>query len=135
MKNSRELISTYLGVPFKHMGRDLQGLDCWGLVVHAYMAELGVAVLDLGDYERKWADKGGNYFVEKYYGEWSLVRAADARIYDVVLFKNPKGVPYHAGLMLNFGEFLQCAGKVGVVKTKLDRAWKDKIYGVYRHNG
>lgn len=46
-----EYARAYLGVPFKHMGRGPNGLDCGGLVIRTY-ADAGIALPDLGRYGR-----------------------------------------------------------------------------------
>jgi cell wall-associated NlpC family hydrolase len=47
-----ESARTFIGVPFKHRGRDRRGLDCAGLVWCAY-AEAGVVMPDLSRYGRE----------------------------------------------------------------------------------
>ena len=37
--------SDYIGIPYKERGRDITGLDCWGLV-HMYYNDMGVTVPD-----------------------------------------------------------------------------------------
>ena len=34
----------YVGVPYAIHGRDMNGLDCWGLVRSVYQSELGIAL-------------------------------------------------------------------------------------------
>jgi len=40
------MIEKYLGVPYRHRGRAMDGLDCWGFLKLAY-ADIGVRLLIL----------------------------------------------------------------------------------------
>jgi len=126
----KELCRKYVGVPYEHQGRTLEGLDCWGLIILAYR-EIGVEVLDLTDYDYDWAQQGDNHFVKNYYENWQRVEAPC--FMDLLMFSNPLGIPYHAGIHLGYGRFLQCALRVGVVITPLDDKWRQRLYGVYRY--
>jgi cell wall-associated NlpC family hydrolase len=47
-----EIARTFIGVPFKHRGRDRRGMDCAGLAWCAY-AEAGVVMPDVSRYGRE----------------------------------------------------------------------------------
>ena len=61
----KEITEKYLGIPYRHRGRSLKGLDCWGLVVLVYK-DFGIDILDLKSYRENWALQGKNYFIENY---------------------------------------------------------------------
>jgi len=46
----------YIGLPFKHHGRDVDGIDCWGLPMLYYKEVLGVELQDWW-YESDWSKK------------------------------------------------------------------------------
>ena len=43
----------YIGIPFANHGRDLVGVDCWGLVTIVYRRELQIV---LPDYHERYRD-------------------------------------------------------------------------------
>jgi len=131
MLGEKHIIGKYLGVPYLHRGRDLSGLDCWGLIIMAY-ADIDIKVIDLERYEKDWALKDGNLFVENYYTAWKPIPANDLKLMDVILFKNFKGIASHAGLYLSADKFIH-GSKQGVVITRLS-AWKERIDGAFRYD-
>lgn len=128
--NRDELVDKYLGISFKHMGRDTAGLDCWGLVVLAYR-DIGIEVLDLSSYRPNWSLTGKNYFIEKHYDNWKEVTAP--AFMDVLLFNNVDEVPFHAGLYLSNGQFIH-GSRAGVVITRVFGKWRDRLQGIYRYD-
>lgn len=126
----QELCKKYVGISYEHCGRTLKGLDCWGLIILAYR-DVGIEVVDLEKYDYDWARQGENHFVKNYYENWQKVEAP--RFMDLVMFSNSLGIPYHAGIHLGYGRFLQCACKVGVVITELNDRWRGRMHGVYRY--
>jgi len=123
------LIRKYLPVPYKHQGRSLEGFDCWGLILFVYK-ELGYKLWDIEeDYDIKWGWKDKHLFIENYHREWDKVKKPN--LFDVVLFKNSKGVAFHAGIMLSNSRFLHCC-KVGTVVGRLsEQKWATSIEGFY----
>jgi len=125
-----ELIEKYLGVPYKHKGRDIEeGLDCWGFLKLCFR-DMGFELIDPGiDYPEGWAKRGGNFFIENYHLQWESVNSPNP--FDVVLFKNANNVANHAGIILSRARFIHCALKTGVAVCRLND-WKNRIYGFYR---
>lgn len=126
----RDIIKKYLGVPFKHQGRNIQeGLDCWGLI-RAIYADHEVELFDLESYEVDWAKVGRNYFIEHYSEQWEKVDQPD--FMDVVLFQTSSVVVNHAGLVLNNSKFIH-ASKAGIIVSRLGELQIFKrIAGFYR---
>ncbi len=128
-KIEKNIINKYLGIPYKHRGRTMQALDCWGLLKFAY-ADLGFNLFDVEDYEKTWSQKGKNYFKENYINDW--IKVDEPQVLDAVLFLNSKGIANHAGIVLSDRKFIH-ACRQGVIISKLDdKSWKTKIEGFYR---
>lgn len=128
-----EIIEKYLGVPYKHHGRDLSGLDCYGLILKVF-EEWGVRLWDINeDYDLEWSWQGKDLFIQNCAREWE--RVSDARFMDVVCFKNGKNVVNHAGVYLSMGKFIH-AVKAGVVVSRItDIQWQKRFVGFYRYKG
>ncbi len=128
-----DIIQKYLGIVYQHHGRDLSGLDCYGLILKIF-EDQGVRLWDIHeDYDQQWSWMGKNLFIENYAREWEKV--TNPIFLDVVCFKNGKGVVNHAGVMLGENKFIQ-AVKAGVVVSRLtDREWQKRFVGLYRYKG
>lgn len=126
----KEITKKYLGIPYRHRGRSLKGLDCWGLVVLVYK-DFGIDILDLQNYRENWAREGKNYFIENYYEKWHEV--TEPCLLDVLLFNNRQGTPYHAGIYLNSDRFIQ-GNTAGVVVSRLAGKWQERLEGIYRYD-
>lgn len=125
------IIRKYIGIPYKHLGRGMDGLDCLGLIIIVYKEILGVKLFDVNDYDEKWSWQGKNLFEDNYCKEWE--RVLMPKIWDMVLIKNGKGIVNHAGIVISNGRFIHCI-KAGVVISKLaDNAWKGRIAGYFRY--
>lgn len=130
MVTEKDIINTFLGIPYKHRGRDLSGLDCWGLIKLVYN-KLGYTLWDIEEeYTQDWSFKGKNHFIENYHKEWDKVISPN--IYDVVLFKNGKGIANHGGIMLLNNRFIHSC-RIGTIISRLsNEQWKRRIEGFYR---
>lgn len=131
---SREIVKKYLGIPYKHQGRSLKGLDCWGLMMLIYK-DLGLDVFDIhDDYDLRWARKGKNYFMENYWRGWD--KTDNPLPYDIVLMKNKSGIISHCGMVLLGDVFIHALLNTGVVISSLyDKRYSDSIEGYYRPRG
>lgn len=127
----KDIINKYLGVPYLHQGRSMQGLDCYGLVILIY-ADLGIKVFDIDeDYTMDWSWKNKNNFIEDVCKSWQEVKIPD--IFDVITFKNNKGIMNHAGIMLDNERFINTCS-AGTIVSKLDHPlWLKRFKGFYRH--
>lgn len=128
--DEKYITQMFLGVPYKHKGRDLNGLDCYGLVILLYR-ERGYEVLDIeADYDEDWRWKGKDYFIENYHKQW--IKLDRPKYLDTVLFKNNKGVAIHGGICLNNGRFIHTCKAGTVISRWTDPIWLQKIEGFYR---
>lgn len=123
------IINRYLGIPYVHRGRTLNGLDCWGLLKCVYR-DLGVELFDIEEYSKTWSLNGKDYFKQHYEQDWRMVNKT--QIMDAVLFVNSKGVANHAGIVLKDEKFIHCC-RQGVIISRLhDKSWHKNIEGYYR---
>jgi len=131
--NEQDIINKYLGVPYKHQGRDLKGIDCYGLIISIY-ADLEIKLFDIEeDYTDDWAWKGKNYFLENAHKDWQEVNKA--KLFDVVGFKNGTGIFNHAGIMLDGIRFINSCKAGTVVCRVSDLRWQKRFCGFYRNKG
>jgi cell wall-associated NlpC family hydrolase len=128
----KELVERYLGIPYKHNGRDLSGLDCWGLIIDAFRSDKGIILLDLCAYDEKGCVIGGNEAIENHYKCYSEHGAPV--FFDVLLFRNKDGNIFHAALYLSRSRFLHAHKRAGVVIDRLDKkVWSERLAGIYRY--
>lgn len=134
MKSPNELKGwrKYLGIPYKHLGRDYSGLDCYGLLMLYAKEFLGVE-LDDWWYEENWANKGQNYFSENY--QPVAFKVDVPKKHDVILICSDLSVrvPNHVGILVEEPDiFIQCL-KNGVVKSTMNnRLIRTMVEGYYR---
>lgn len=103
----------YVGIPFKHMGRTLEGLDCWGLVKMVFKDVRGVDLWDPGqEYPPDWSKDGADYFMENWTKQWE--RVEEPAELDLLILHTKNGKANHVGVMIDSSRFLHCP-KAGVV--------------------
>ena len=126
----QELIKKYLGIPYKHLGRTMEGLDCYGFNILAYR-DLGFELFDI-EYERNWASKGKNYMLENYYRQWEPLKKP-IMLFDVVTFKRDKDseMVSHAGLILTDNRFIHCCRQGVLVSRLSDGSWLELLDDYY----
>lgn len=132
----------YIGIPYKHLGRDRTGLDCYGLVVAIYRDKLDIELPDV--YEYKFGTDACNYmtsfYTDKKYEHvtgfsklWTPVD--DLERYDVILFNvyDEVPAPTHSGVYLGEGKFIHCMQGLPVTISRLERQWLNKMHSAYRY--
>ena len=124
------LVKKYLGIPYKMMGRDMNGLDCYGLIMSIYK-DMGYDLFDISqNYNAGWSFEGKNFFYENYYKEWDIVENPEPL--DIVLFHNGMGIANHGGVFLSTNKIIQSC-QAGVVIARLyNQNIKNRIEGFYR---
>lgn len=127
--DAQAIVDKYLGLPYKHLGRDFDGFDCWGLIKYIYK-DIGIELFDINtDYDKLWGSKGKNYFMENYYKDWIKVR--EPRFLDIVGLYNNSNVINHAGIMLDRTRFIHSRRGGVVINNIYD--FGQRVQGFYRH--
>lgn len=97
-----------IGVPYKLHGRDLNGLDCYGLTQLAVKILTGITMPDIDTFETKY------------------IKLEKAEKNAIIVFD--KGA--HCGVYLGYGEFIHC-DKNGVNIAQLNN-WQCRVSGYYK---
>jgi len=123
-----------IGVPFRHQGRTVEGVDCAGLVV-LIARNLGLAEADVSGYNRRPGKVGGERIeqvCERY------MHSLDPRYMspgDVGLFQFV-GRPWHMAVLADYGlgdlAMIHAYEPAGaVIETRLDAAWRARLVAAY----
>lgn len=126
-------LDRYVGLPVVDHGRDLAGVDCWGLVRLVYGAELDIV---LPSYTGAYASTGERAQIARLAtktaqsGPWRPIDAP--RLFDVLWFRMGRHA-CHVSLYAGAGLMLHAHTE----QTKMVRLhapdWKDRFLGAYRH--
>lgn len=140
-----EAARTYVGVPWKHLGRTRKGLDCAGLPVVA-AADIGKPVPDVARYGRNPFQDGLTKAVEKALGRavWTGKKGSCElsflEVGDVVMM-SPASLPRHLAIVGDdplYGlSLLHADGSPGVgkvVEHGLSEYFLKMIVAVYRRD-
>lgn len=116
-----------IGIPFKDRGRDLNGLDCWGLAKIVFkrygqdIPDYNICCEDITNID-KTIDKQRSY--------WKKIEKPVAPCL-VVMHLGTKFCN-HTGVYIGNGRFIHTRDKVGVNIDRIDSInWKNRIEGFY----
>ena len=122
---------TWLGVRFRHQGRNRQGVDCAGLVI-VIANQLGLTDFETKNYSRRTT---GDPFVMHFHAAGMVeVPLSDIRPGDVVLTED-QHFPCHCGFVGEdrFGlTFIHAHGRRRKVVEQPLADWEGKVYHVMR---
>jgi hypothetical protein len=121
----------YIGLPYKDNGRDVGGVDCWGLARLFYSQELGI---ELPSYTELYAgahDPQVSHALETYRDTWQAASQGVAG--DLCLF-NIYGEPAHVGVYIGQRKFLHAReGRDSVVESLDSAQWSKRFAGFYKY--
>lgn len=105
-------LDRYVGLPFKDLGRDRSGCDCYGLLRLVY-ADAGVVLPSYADDYRTAKDDAANAALIASLAEpWVEVAEAQTRALDAVLLKS-SGHECHIGVVVRRGLVLHTGLHMG----------------------
>lgn len=127
----------YIGTPWRDLGRDASGCDCWGLACLVYRQELGI---DLPDYL-------GAYLSADERAEVAALISAGAQsplwhpvddcpaAFDLVVFRRGR-LTSHIGIVIRPGLMLHMAGEdAAKVEDYRSGHWAPRLTGIWRYFG
>lgn len=123
----------YVGIPYKSNGRNLEGVDCWGLARYVYNKEFNISLpsfsfsYDGGDRERI------QELIAQYREGWEEITES-YKSGDLVIFRM-LGYESHVGIITEYPYFLHAKEKADSSIERLDGAhWKNRVVGVFRYS-
>lgn len=125
----------YVGIPYRALGRDRNGCDCWGLLAMVWREQFG---RDLPDYgSQRWADgvdpKAVGTGAQQYAAQFAAVPLGEEEVGDGVLLRM-RGHPLHVGLVLAPGWMLHTHETADSCVESYERfVWKHRVIGIYRY--
>ena len=126
----------YIGIPYKELGRDRSGIDCYGLCLLVYKNELGIKIPDyfgIG-YEKNKDELRGElqkFIVQESKKNWVEVNLTEGKPFDLILFRIA-GYVIHIGILVDSNIMLHSFNGMDCVLEKLDIKCRNRIYKVIR---
>lgn len=136
-EKASSLFSKYINLRFKYKGRDLSGVDCFGLVYLILKNEKQIELSEY-DYSIKWYLEGKNYIVDikNDLQTWSSIDIEQIRPFDVILFyASPKRIIVnHMGLYIGEEKFIHISEDHNSRVERINDHWISRIYSIMRYS-
>lgn len=124
----------FIGIPHVELGRDLAGVDCWGLV-HLALPANGLPVPSYaGDYGSlaEHLTIAGLIGEAKESASWR--RVDQVKPFDIVTFRQGR-FDGHVGIVVSPGKMLHaCSGRASRIDDYTTPLWASRFTGAYRHH-
>lgn len=138
MRDLPAWVADYVGLPFRALGRDRTGLDCWGLVrlVLAERFDVHAPAWDGRGYDPArscWDRPAVAALMQAEAEVWQALAAGAERPGDVLLLFSGRH-PCHVGIVVATRAMLHIEdGLDAVVVDPAGPSWRGRIAGRYRH--
>lgn len=126
----------YVGLPWADLGRDHEGVDCWGLIRLAYAEQLGIG---LPSYTTAYTSVEEHGELSAHIhgvtrnGIWTAIDTTSALPFDVLVFRRGR-LDTHVGLVVEPGLMLHVASREqSKIETYSQGRWHHRLSGLYRH--
>ena len=122
----------YIGIPFLDKGRDIHGIDCWGLVRLIYKQEYNIDLPNFStDYEADDTEQMRDLLAQ-YKEGWEKI---DGPTEGCIVLFNILGVESHMGIAVSSTHFLHARdGRDSAIESFESVGWKNRITGFYKYS-
>jgi len=128
--------SKYIGLPYKNLGRDFDGVDCYGILFLIFKEERNIILPDFTElkYDKDWY-KSENHIIDNIYN-WEVVNPP-YKVFDGLIFYGGcnNTVANHIGMMINDNSFIHISDKYSSKVDRLSDYWIYRIYKGMRYIG
>ena len=127
----------YINLPYKNLGRDFDGIDCFGLLYLIFKEERNILLPDFTElkYDKDWFTKE-NHILDNIPEYFTKVNEP-YRMFDVPIFYGgcSKEVANHIGMFIDDFRFIHISEQYSSRIDRFNEYWKSRFYGVMRYNG
>ena len=122
----------YIGIPFLDKGRDINGIDCWGLARLVYKQEYKIDLPNFStDYEADDTERMRDLLAQ-YKEGWEKI---DAPTEGCIVLFNILGVESHIGIAVSNTHFLHARDRYdSAIESFESVAWRNRITGFYKYS-
>lgn len=122
----------YIGIPFLDKGRDINGIDCWGLVRLVYKQEYHIDLPNFStNYEADDSEQMRDLLAQ-YKEGWEKI---DTPTEGCIVLFNILGVESHMGIAVSSTHFLHARERCdSAIESFESVAWRNRITGFYKYS-
>ena len=130
------LYNKYIGLKYKNLGRDFDGVDCYGLLYLFYKNELNIELPDFYDlgYEKEWYKNCENHILNNIGTKWIKVDKPYKVFDGLVFFLGTKKVANHIALYIGKNKILHIYENITSRIDVLDYNFENNLYGIMRYH-
>lgn len=132
------IFNKYIELPYKNLGRDFDGVDCFGLLYLIYRKERNISLPDYTElkYDKEWY-KNENHILDNINDDWIEV-SKPFKLYDALIFYNigwKSQIANHIGMYIGEQKFLHILEDRSSTINRLDPYWSSKLFKGMRFVG
>ena len=127
--------SKYINIKYKHLGRDFDGVDCYGLIKLIYKNEKGIVLPDY-NYEENWYEKDQTIIQNELPNMKTWVRLKyPSEPFDLIIFylSPTSKIANHIGLYTYDEKFLHTKEGWASHIERLNPHWQSRFYAALRY--
>jgi cell wall-associated NlpC family hydrolase len=132
---SDQYINLFLGTPFAKNGRNVSGMDCWGLIMAWYRVTKGISLCNFDFKDTKLSESDLKELLPKIGFKDSGTELSFIKPNDVIAIYGKMGMRWHMGVYVGNSYVLNARMGKGVILESLHDFILDKKYFIARYYG
>lgn len=125
----------YINIPYKHLGRSFDGVDCWGLIWLMYKEEKNIILPNILNYKEFWyKEKKENHIINNINNcNTKLEINYPFNIFDILFFFNKsRSFVDHVGMITEENRFIHTYRNDFSKIDRFEGYWKSLLWKGYR---